>query len=257
MYRPRQTFLFSVSLLLLMTMTPAARASNSWNGYHWASNKLQPTVKDRTSSPLYDVPAGITEWADLGTPIQPQLSNAKKANIKVSEGYSVFWLGIATITVDGGHITKGDVKLNTKLLESYGSAAADHVFCQELGHILGLDHQNGDSCMSGGATLGLYPAPNAHDIDVLNSVYGHTDDVGGGGGGGGPGGGGGGPGGNGPPGQNKFDFTGDITLMVLPDFSTVTYTHAFAVAQSVPEPSSFLLGAIAIAGLLLSSRARH
>jgi len=140
-YRPARTFLLFVSLLLLTVMAPTAHACNSWNGYHWASDKLQPTVKDSTSSPLYDVPAGVAEWADLGTLIQPQMSNAKKANIKVSEGYSVFWLGIATITIDGGHITKGDVKLNTKLLEGYGSAAADHVLCQEVGHVLGLDHQ--------------------------------------------------------------------------------------------------------------------
>ena len=69
------------------------------------------------------------------------------------------------------------------------------VVCQELGHILGLDHQDDDfnneplfSCMD--YQDPLFPNPNQHDYDQLQTIYAHTDSYnsyvtsGGGGGGG-------------------------------------------------------------------------
>ena len=136
---------------------------------------------DRTSSYLYDVPAGVVEWADLGTPIQPALTNGKKGNITVSQGFSWSWLGLAQIWVEDGHITKGKVTLNTDLLAYYEAngypGAADHVECQEIGHVLGLDHNRTDldTCMNDQALLGSATAPNAHDAEQLNLIYNHTD----------------------------------------------------------------------------------
>ena len=161
---------------LSLAMFGVASADHSWNGFHWDSDTLAPTVKNKTTSSLYDVPAGIVEWAALGTPIQPVLTDAKKGNITVSEAGSRFWLGQARVFVEDGHITKGEVKLNTKLLVGYGAAAADHVFCQELGHVLGLNHQAGDSCMNDTfSTLGAFTSPDAHDAEQLVLVYDHED----------------------------------------------------------------------------------
>jgi hypothetical protein len=166
---------------LLLAAATGVFADHSWNSNHWRSDNLAPTVVNRTTSSLYNVPAAATEWSNLGTPIQPTLTTAKKGNITVSEASNVFWLGLARIFIDGsGHITKGEVKLNTRLLRAYGPAAADHVLCQELGHVLGLDHNRTqlDTCMNDQAPLGSATSPNAHDTEQLNLIYNHSDTTG-------------------------------------------------------------------------------
>ena len=192
----------AVALAVLLTAVTVASADHSWNGYHWPSDNLSPTVKDKTSSSLWDstnadVGEAVTEWAfleDGSTPrsdIQPTLTDAKKGNITVSEQTSQFWLGLARIFLEDGHITKGEVKLNTRYLEYYEAngypGIADHVLCQELGHVLGLGHNrdetgsdadnNPETCMNDQAFIGeALTAPNAHDTYQLNLIYdGHTD----------------------------------------------------------------------------------
>ena len=189
----------ALAIIALAVGATVASADHSWNNYHSPSYNLSPTVVDDTSSSLYAVPAGVAEWAALGTNIQPVMTNASKGDITVKEAFSPFWLGQARVFLDDGHITKAEVKLNTRLLNNYGAAAADHVLCQELGHVLGLDHNRDGSeggspdntCMNDQTTLGAFPAPNSHDTAQLNLIYdGHVDvnpdadggDTGGGGG---------------------------------------------------------------------------
>jgi hypothetical protein len=115
------------------------------------------------------------------------------------------WLGIAGISLDSnGHITTGYTKLN----DTYYSAGGFYdtpawrlsVTCQELGHNVGLGHQDEDfnngslfSCMD--YQNPPFEYPNSHDYEQLDIIYGHTDSydsyVDGSGGGGGGGGGGG------------------------------------------------------------------
>ncbi|MCH8815738.1 MAG: hypothetical protein IH957_11740 [Chloroflexi bacterium] len=187
-----------VSLIGLLAIATVASADHAWSAYHFPSDNLNPTVVDKTSSSLYDVTAGVQEWAALGTPIQPQITTAKKGDITVTEAFSPFWLGLARIFIDGDHITKGEVKLNTKLLDDYPAGAADHVLCQEIGHVLGLNHnrdgaQGGspdDTCMNDQVNLFTtqYTSPNSHDTDQLNANYNHIDPSAGGDDGGGGGG---------------------------------------------------------------------
>lgn len=176
-----------LALALLAVPMGTALASHAWATYHWRSDKLSPAVKDRTKSSLYDVSAGVTEWSGLGTPIQPFTAN--KGEITVKEASNIFWLGLARIFIDeDGHITKGEVQLNTRLLAGYGADAADHVLCQELGHVLGLDHQRValNSCMNDQAELGSATSPNTHDAEQLVLIYSHSDSFEDDNGGGGP-----------------------------------------------------------------------
>ncbi len=173
----------TVALAALLTAATVASADHSWSVYHWSSDNLSPTVVDKTSSPLYNVPAGVTEWANLPTPINPTLTNAKKGNITVREAFSQSWLGLARIFIDeNGHITKGEVKLNTQYLDYYEAngypGIADHVLCQEIGHVLGLSHNRtqDDTCMNDQAFIGeALTSPNTHDTVQLNDIYNHTD----------------------------------------------------------------------------------
>ena len=112
------------------------------------------------------------------------------------------WVGLAGISIDaGGHIFTGYTKLNDTYfsLDFYNNDPwKQSVICQELGHDVGLDHQDEDfyntslnSCMDYSYTPSLWP--NSHDFQQLEKIYGHTDsydsyadtaDDGGGGGGG-------------------------------------------------------------------------
>jgi len=184
----------AVALGTLLTVVTVASADHSWGAYHWPGDNLSPTVVDNTTSPLFDVAAGTVEWANLGTPIQPTLTTATEGNITVTEAVSDTWLGLAQIYVVDGHITQGQVKLNTELLAYYETngypGIADHALCQEIGHVLGLDHNRDgaiggtpdDSCMNDQGHLGDYTSPNSHDTDQLNLIYNHSDTTGGDGG---------------------------------------------------------------------------
>ena len=192
------TILVSVAIIGALWVSLVA-ADNSWNGYHWASGNSSPTVLDKTSSSLYDVSAGVSEWASFpNSPVTPViLAEGKKGEITVTEAFNQFWYGQARVFLEDGHITKGQIKLNTRLLNPLGADAADHVLCQEIGHILGLQHDRTapDTCMNDTIDLSVSPqtSPNPHDIDTLIAAYNHTDVVSGDGGEGGRGGGIGGP----------------------------------------------------------------
>lgn len=197
----------------------AVDETHSWNNYHWKSTNLTPDVVDKTTSALWDrvtIPAAVAEWAALTAPINPEMSATTKGPVTVSEAFSVQWLGLAQIWLDSsGHITKGVVKLNTAYLGTYGDFVADHVLCQELGHILGLGHNQTqtDTCMNDCATAATQEewlaclnaagsdAPNLHDDEQLNLSYSHTDGGGGGGGG---------------KGSGRQDEVGPITIHEFP-----------------------------------------
>ena len=207
-----------VSILLSMT---AVSANNVWNGWHWKSDSRSPTVADQTTDSIYDVAGEVGELAGLATGITPTNTQSNKGDIEVKEQFSIQWFGLAQVRIKDGHITKGRVKLNTDLIKaSYDTQeereeVAEHVLCQELLHVLGLQHQDGNSCMnSDNATLGDFPDTDDHDVATLISLYGHVD--------GGGGNGDDGPGGppcskNNKPGCDPARQSGEwITVHVVP-----------------------------------------
>jgi hypothetical protein len=104
------------------------------------------------------------------------------------------WLGLAQIWISGSHIVQGTTKVNDTYFNRarYNTPAwRNLVMCQEVGHTLGLDHQdeahsntNLGTCMDytndPSGTLGTNGTlsnehPNAHDYEELEAIYAHTD----------------------------------------------------------------------------------
>ena len=94
------------------------------------------------------------------------------------------WLGVAGISIDANaHITKGYTKLNDTYFRMSFYNQPDwkqSVTCQELGHNVGLHHQDVDfnnqslySCMD--YQNPPYEYPNTHDYDQLKIIYVDTD----------------------------------------------------------------------------------
>lgn len=205
--KSKLTFFGGVLLLfVLLASTSIVKADHSWGGYHWArqSNPFTLRLGDNVTS-VWDGYLGqaSADWSranEFDTVIVPGSVSPKRCNIVsgmvqvCNERYGrTGWLGVAGISVSGGHITGGYVKLNdTYTMEP---ALKDLVTCQEVGHTFGLDHQdevfgnrNLGTCMdytnsaAGGIVNGFdygpaNTAPNAHDYEELSIIYSHLDNT--------------------------------------------------------------------------------
>jgi hypothetical protein len=195
------------ALLALVAFSPLAQANHSWNGYHWArtSNPFTLKLGDNVSS-TWDSYLGTTsvDWTKstvLNTTVVPGTKNPTtctptSGRVEVcNAAYGTNgWLGVAQIWVSRRHIVQGTTKVNDTYFNTakYNTKAwRNLVMCQEVGHTLGLDHQdeifnntNLGTCMdytndpSGLAgTNGTLSNehPNQHDYDQLATIYSHTD----------------------------------------------------------------------------------
>ncbi len=204
MSRTSRLSFIGVAAITMSLLAPGlASATHSWGGYHWARTASSFTLKlgdnvssawdsyllttstDWTKSNVLDtaIVAGLTTGRKCGaTPGRVEVCNA-------AYGYNG-WLGMARIWVSGGHITQGTVKVNDSYFNTstYNTTPwRNLVMCQEVGHTLGLGHQNttfGDTnlgtCMDytndpdGPSPTALSTnnqQPNAHDYYQLGLIY--------------------------------------------------------------------------------------
>jgi hypothetical protein len=195
---PRRAILIALGLAAAMVLPSAVSATHTWGPYHWARTSnpftlklgdnvtsawdsyLETTSYDWTQSSVLDttvVAGNSVKRLCSATTGMVQVCNAKYGN----NG----WLGVASIWASGSHITKGTVKVN----DTYYSTATYNtppwrnlVMCQEVGHTLGLTHQdeafdnpNLNTCMDYTSNPDSNQHPNAHDFEELESIYAHLD----------------------------------------------------------------------------------
>lgn len=173
-------------------------ANHSWNGYHWArrSNPFTLKVGDNVES-AWDsiVNTTISDWTKSSVLNMNKVSGqANRSTCRPTNGrvevcnYAYGnngWLGVGQIWVSGKHITQGTVKLNDTYFNksTYNKTAwRNLVSCQEVGHTIGLDHQdenfynaNLGTCMDYTNLPGTNQHPNQHDYNELVTIYSHND----------------------------------------------------------------------------------
>lgn len=198
-----QTRLFSLvvvlGILLALAVFPSSLgASHSWGNYHWArtSNPFALKLGDNLSS-SWDPYLGTTssDWSKstvLDTTIVAGGTSAKRCRPtsgRVEVCNSTYgqngWLGLAQIWASGSHITQGVVKVNDTYFnrQTYNTPAWKNlVMCQEVGHTLGLDHQDENfdnaplgTCMDYSRDPTRNQHPNQHDYEQLETIYAHLD----------------------------------------------------------------------------------
>jgi hypothetical protein len=224
-----------LTAIVAATLSTAAWADHSWSDYHWArtTTSFDLTVVNSTTNDWDPyVSQAIGDWSQsnyLNLVEDPNGDTSNKTRRQCNGDAGMVricnlaygqtgWLGIAGISLDAnGHISTGYTKMNDTYFDTAYYNQDDwkqSVTCQELGHNLGLGHQDETfdnqslfSCMD--YQDPPYEYPNTHDYDQLAAMYGHTDgyDSYASGGGDGGGDGGGGNGCNAPPGKgcNKAD----------------------------------------------------
>jgi hypothetical protein len=185
--------------VLALALPGVTSANHSWGSYHWArtANPFNLKVGDNVGSAWDSVlNTTISDWSqstvlDL-TKVAGNTGTRKKCNPtagRVEVCNNTYgnngWLGVAQIWASGNHITQGTVRLNDSYFNTptYNTTAwRNLVSCQEVGHTLGLDHQdenfnnaNLGTCMDYTSNPGTNQHPNQHDYDQLVSIYSHTD----------------------------------------------------------------------------------
>ena len=174
-----------------VTGPPVCNAQHVWGpdehnepgeGYHLPHDALSPVVVDQSEHYTPDLKA----WNALDTPITLRASGSG-FRILYEEGGDANsgWIGLASITA-AGHIKTCTVTMNHTLLKTMPPGAADGVSCMEIGHCLGLAHDEAeDSCMTTCAGMGRsewlacllsHPKPGAHDAEQLKAIYAHADE---------------------------------------------------------------------------------
>jgi hypothetical protein len=198
-FRPLRRSALLLAAVAVLAVPAGASANHSWGGYHWARTanpftlKLGDNVSSAWDSVLQTTSSDWTQSTVLNTTIVT--GGAKPRNCRPTTGRVEVcnatygnngWLGVASISITGGtHITQGTVKLNDTYFNTaqYNTTPwRNLVSCQEVGHTLGLDHQdtnfdnpNLGTCMDYTNDPSTNQHPNKHDYDELVTIYTHLD----------------------------------------------------------------------------------
>jgi len=189
----------TAAALATLAFSAPAQASHSWGNYHWARTanpftlKLDQNLTSTWTSYLAVASSDWTASSVLNTTVQTG-SFGSKTSCTPTTGHvevcnasygSTGWLGIASISVNGSHITAAYVKLNDTYFNTstYNTGPwRQLVTCQEVGHTFGLAHQdenfnnaNLNTCMDYTNSPSSNQHPNTHDYNQLVTIYSHLD----------------------------------------------------------------------------------
>ena len=188
----------ALGALLVAGAAAPVLAVHSWNGYHWSRTNAELTIPVGDNvDPTWDsyLRVANADWNKstvINSPLVPGSSAPRKCNavagtIQVcNAAYGRNgWLGIASISISGGHISQGTTKLNDTYfaMAQYNNPAERAlVTCQEIGHDYGLGHQDEDfatdstnSCMDYTNLPAGNEHPDAHDYQQLTTIYNHLE----------------------------------------------------------------------------------
>ena len=181
-----------------VAMAAPVLASHSWSNYHWkrTTSELTIPVGDNVTA-VWDshLTKAVADWNQSTVINSPKVAgSANPRNCRGVAGTiqvcnstygNTGWLGIASISLSGGHITQGTTKLNDTYFNTsqYNTPSwRALVTCQEIGHDYGLGHQDEDfntdstnSCMDYTSLPAGNESPDAHDYQQLLSIYNHLE----------------------------------------------------------------------------------
>ncbi|HET9328758.1 MAG TPA: FlgD immunoglobulin-like domain containing protein [Candidatus Eisenbacteria bacterium] len=160
----------TVASCVLATILGAAIAqAHNWSCWRQPNRTVPAYVTAALSS---QANAAVSEW-DTRTILSVPRVNYH-TEMSVFDGYygNTGWAGIASIeSASGCNILHGHARVNRSY--SYTSNGYRGIFCQEVGHLFGLDHSNDGGCMGGGYfySINTYYTLVQHNINDIATKY--------------------------------------------------------------------------------------
>ncbi len=186
------------------TTSASATNARNWNGYTWArSGNLSIQLVNNTSAKWtpyletaasqWSAAANIDYRVVTGPTVDASVCSPSYGVIEVcSANYGkTGWIGMTNVYTSGGHVVMATVRYNDYYASTSAWYASDawytNTSCHELGHALGLTHQdsvknnaNSGSCLDStndpsGTKSGYGPttdlAPGSMDLAALADIY--------------------------------------------------------------------------------------
>ena len=166
----RNRILLTVTACVLTALFAATAAqAHNWGCWKQPNRTVPAYVTAALSS---QANAAVSEWDTKTTLSVPRVGS--HTEISVFDGYygNTGWAGIASIeSYSGCNILHGHARVNRSY--SYTSNGYRGIFCQEVGHLFGLDHSNDGGCMGGGYfySIDTYYTVVQHNISDISSKY--------------------------------------------------------------------------------------
>lgn len=166
-----QTCVLAASAVLSVALVAPSADAHNWSCW------IQPdrTVRSyNTASRSSQAAAAINEW-DVDT-ILAVPAQSSHTDISVYDGNygATGWAGLASIESSSGcTVLHGHARVNLYYAGSYTSNGIRGIFCQEVGHLFGLDHSNDGGCMGGGYfySINTYYNVVSHNISDIQTKY--------------------------------------------------------------------------------------
>ncbi|MRG29815.1 M57 family metalloprotease [Laceyella tengchongensis] len=142
-------------------------------GYKWASPNITYEC-DMHGDYTTQCNNGKTEWSNW---TDVNLSYSSNPGITTTAGNygNVSWSGLCSVgSSSGSTVYRMDISINTYYTDSYSSQKRKGVITHELGHALGLSHENrlgpGGAVMYDNDGRTVY-SPTQDDINGVNAIY--------------------------------------------------------------------------------------